>query len=185
MTVLDHFDPIAIAAVLNRPGAVVVLRTDTLYGLVARAADPAAVRRVYELKRRRPDKHLIVLINDRAQVFDPFPPAATELADDFWPGRVTIIAPAPHAPAHLLKSSNTIGYRLPAVAGLRELVALAGPLVAPSANLEGQPPAADIAAARDYFGDQVDMYVDSGRVADLTPSRIYEIMDDGEVIRRR
>jgi L-threonylcarbamoyladenylate synthase len=88
-------------------------------------------------------------------------------------------------PEHLSHLDGELGYRVPAEADLRALLKRTGPLVAPSANPEGAPPAADIAETRAYFGNQVDLYVDGGRVTANKPSRIIRFTADGasEVLR--
>lgn len=128
--------------------------------------------KVYELKRRNPAKSLIVLIGDTAQLYDQ---PSVDLRDK-WPGPNSVILDSPSAPAWLKNQDGTIAYRLPADDDLRELIVQAGPLVAPSANLESQPPAENIAEAIRYFGDQVDVYVDEGEVpSDRPPSRLWRL----------
>lgn len=154
-----------------------ILRTDTLYGVVARADNESAVERIYELKGRDETKPCIVLLPDAAQAYDPLPKALTER----WPGPVSIIAPSPHAPAWVRRSGTTVAYRLPADESLRALLAQTGPLIAPSANLQGAEPARDIAMAQDYFGERVDAYVDEGAVPVGTPpSELWRIDDNGQ-----
>jgi len=179
MKVHDQFNAEAIAAVLCRPGAVAVLRTDTIYGVVARAADAVAVRRVYAVKNRSLNKALLLLIADLDALYDAPPAAAARLIAESWPGPISIVIPSPSAPAWLPQVEETLAYRLPDHADLRALLRLTGPLVAPSANPEGQPPAADVAEARAYFGDLVDLYVDGGRAENVRPSRLIRINLDG------
>ncbi|HET7630618.1 MAG TPA: L-threonylcarbamoyladenylate synthase [Candidatus Saccharimonadales bacterium] len=162
-------------------GGVAVVKTDTLYGLVTRADNQTAVAKVYKLKRRNPAKSLIVLIADVSQLYD-WP--KLDLSDK-WPGPNSVILDSPSAPDWLKNSDGTVAYRLPDDDGLRQLLGLTGPLVAPSANLEGQPPAEDIAQAVDYFGDGVDVYVDEGEVsADQPPSKLWRL-NNGEWERLR
>lgn len=150
-----------IASILKR-GGVGVLATDTLYGLVARAADPKAVERVYSLKRRRPDKPLIILIahlTDIEQFGVALPAELKRQLSEYWPGPVSIILPCSRRDlSYLHRGTQALAFRVPAKASLRRLLRRTGPLVAPSANPQGLAPARTLAEARVYFGDQVDFY---------------------------
>lgn len=160
---------------LNR-GGIAVLRTDTLYGVVARAADEAAVERIYQLKDRTQHKPCIVLVADIEQLFDPL----TLDVGGKWPGPVSIILPSPQAPAWLKRGGDTVAYRLPDDAILRHLLRQTGPLIAPSANPEGEAPALTISEAEAYFGREVDAYVDEGVVADdVPPSQLWKVGAEG------
>lgn len=172
-------------ASLLKSGKVGILRTDTLYGLVCRADDEAAVNRVYVLKDRGEHKSPIVLIASAAQLFDQPPAFANELLAQSWPGSVSIILPSTKAPKWLRRENESIAYRLPDSADLQQLIAATGPLIAPSANPEGREPAMSIDEAYDYFGESVDFYVDGGLVKDNTPSRLILVKQDGTTVRLR
>lgn len=176
----------AVADMIAR-GGIGVLKTDTIYGIVASANDEAAVERVYAVRGRDAHKPCIVLIADQAQIWDQ---AAVRryhaILEAQWPGKVSIILPAGTAtPAHIHRGVQTVAYRLPADEWLRRLLERTGPLIAPSANPQGEVPAADIAQARAYFGEAVDFYVDGGPVTDNTPSQLLAVNDDGTVTRLR
>lgn len=147
-------------------GAVGVLATDTIYGIVARALDTAAVERVYQVRGRRPDKPCIILIPspDAVQKFGVQTDAlATQILAKLWPGPFSVVLDAPSAEwSYLHRGTNTLAFRVPAHAQLRELLERTGPLIAPSANPEGMKPAATIEKAREYFGDSIDFYDDAG-----------------------
>ena len=170
------------AAQILIDGGVAVIRTDTLYGLVARADQQLAVERIYSIKQRTPTKPPIILVASTDQFFDSFDQATLDQLNKLWPGKISIILPAAEAPQWLQRGSQSLAYRIPADEPLRALLALTGPLIAPSANPEGQPPAANIDQARDYFGDLVDIYVDGGDVTDASPSRLYRL--DGVEMER-
>lgn len=141
-------------------GGVAVAPTDTLYGLVARASDEAAVRRIYEIKHRQPAKKLITLIaglEDLAAFGVALTPELAARVGKYWPGPVSLILP--------VAGGEPLAFRLPADPALLTILRATGPLVAPSANPEGAPPAETIDQARDYFGEQVDYYLDGGRRA--------------------
>src|SRR3990167_5451083 len=79
-------------------GSVGVLKTDTLYGLVARADNKQAVERIYDIKQRDDSKPLIVLISNISQLYDPLPESIDETVNGLWPGKNSIVLPAPSAP---------------------------------------------------------------------------------------
>lgn len=159
---------------LVRAGGVAVMRTDTLYGIVARADDEQAVERVFAAKGRRHDKACIVLISDVGQLFDTLP----VMVESMWPGRNSIILESPLAPTWLLRGGTTVAYRLPDDPELCSMIDQTGPLIAPSANPEGQIPASTISQAVDYFGDSIDAYVEGGTVEpDIKPSKVWRVED--------
>ncbi|HYG83309.1 MAG TPA: L-threonylcarbamoyladenylate synthase [Verrucomicrobiae bacterium] len=170
---------------LLKTGAVGVLRTDTLYGIVTSVFHEAAVERLYAVRGRERNKACILLISDERDMFDIPPEQLREVLKTAWPGPVSVVVPAPSAPGYLPKVDGTLAYRLPADAELRELLRHTGPLLAPSANLAGQPPAKNIAAAKAYFGDKIDFYTDSGEVSDSAPSQILKLEPSGAVVRLR
>lgn len=172
-------------AEILRGGGIGIVRTDTIYGIIARAADEKAVERVFASKGRDDQKSPIVLIARLDQMFDTSPAAEQQLTREVWPGKITVAHPAKNAPPWLTRGNSEFGYRMPDVAELRALIEAVGPLIAPSANLQGQSPALDIVEAINYFGDQVDFYVDGGRVTDSTPSQLLRINERGEIERLR
>lgn len=168
-----------------KTGQIGVIRTDTLYGVVAAAHDVAAVERVYQVKGRTPSKSPIVLIASTAQLIDQYKPDVIAYIGDLWPGKNSIILPSPHGPEWLTRGNASIAYRVPADETLRMFLEKTGPLIAPSANPEGSPPACTIAEAWSYFGAMVDFYVDGGEVTNDTPSTLYRLHANGELERLR
>ncbi|MDX2776476.1 L-threonylcarbamoyladenylate synthase [Streptomyces caniscabiei] len=164
---------------LLRQGGIGILRTDTLYGIVASARNEAAVERVYAVKGRTPTKPPIILIASTDQLLNAYDNATLARLKTLWPGRVSVILPAPGAPTWLVRLGDSLAYRMPDSAELRDLLEHTGPLIAPSANPEGLPPAMSLHEAVAYFGEKVDFYVDGGVVEDDTPSRLYRLLDDG------
>lgn len=150
-------------------GGIGVLKTDTIYGIVARAEDESAVERVYMAKQRTPTKSPIVLISSPDQMFDTYDQTTYDSLHNYWPGPYSIIVPSTKAPAWLTRGNGSVAYRLPDDKNLRQLIETTGPLIAPSANPEGMQPAATIHQALGYFGNNVDFYVDSGEVPIDTP----------------
>ena len=166
-------------------GGIGVIRTDTLYGIVAAAGIEAAVRRVYELKGRDDDKSPIVLIDTPEQIYDTLSTQHQAYINSVWPGPVSVIVPSIKAPSWIRRGNDSVAYRMPALEELRKLVQATGPLIAPSANPQGMQPAMNVREARYYFGDNVDFYVDGGTVENPQPSQLVKLEDNGEVTRLR
>lgn len=173
-----------VVAAIKR-GGVAVIRTDTLYGIVASADNKHAVQKVYDIKRRDPKKSCIILIASPEEAYGH----TDELAHDverYHETPTSFLIDSPNAPEWLLRANTELAYRVPADETLRELLALTGPLIAPSANPEGLPPARTIAEAKAYFGADVDVYIDDGEVpADTPPSRLLRVASDGSLERLR
>jgi L-threonylcarbamoyladenylate synthase len=152
---------IARAAERLRAGAVIAFPTDTLYGVGARAADPAAVDRLYQVKRRPPEQPMVWLVTDRAQVerFAVVSAAAAELMERFWPGPLTLVLSA-----RLRTGGSTIAVRAPA-----HDVALS------SANPAGQPPPVDPDQVIAGLGDALDVVLDAGPCRIGQPSTILDL----------
>lgn len=162
-------------------GGIAVVRTDTLYGVVACADNEKAVEKVYKAKGRNARKSCIVLVANASQAYGDISAINHERTSP-----TSILVDSPAAPAWLLRENLLIAHRIPSVDWLQDVIARTGPLIAPSANPEGLPPAATVAQAKKYFGETVDLYVDGGTVpADTPPSRLIRIHDDGTVERLR
>ncbi len=164
-------------------GSVGVLPTDTIYGLVGSALRKDTVERIYALRRRNPKKPMIVLIASTGELkhFGVAPAApAKRVLDKVWPGKVSVILPcASKKFEYLHRGTKTLAFRVPASARLRAFLAKTGPLVAPSANIEGERPSRTIAEAKRYFGDGVEFYT-HGRTSSA-PSTLINIDRKGEV----
>ena len=149
--------------------------TDTLYGIVAAARNKEAVERVYRIRKRSPEKPSIILIASLADLslFSiRLSVRMKHLVSRFWPGPVSIILPCTAQKySYLHRGTKTLAIRLPNSQPLRALIVQTGPLIAPSANPEGEPPATTSARARKYFGSSVDCYVDGGK-KESAPSSI-------------
>lgn len=166
-------------------GAIGIIKTDTLYGLVALANNERAVNRVYAVKERSEHKSPIVLISSIADLFDAPTESVQSVCASVWPGPVSVILDSENAPIWIRRGNDSVAYRLPNTAELQTLLANTGPLIAPSANPEGKTPAKTIAEAEQYFGAQVDFYVDSGETESTHPSQLLRTTSDGTVERLR
>ncbi|MCL4406197.1 MAG: L-threonylcarbamoyladenylate synthase [Patescibacteria group bacterium] len=155
-----------LAAAVAR-GAIAVVPTDTIYGIVASALRPESVEKIYRLRRRNRSKPMIILVGDLSQLSFfgvKMDSEMRKILNRFWPGKVSIVLPCRLDKfRYLHRGKQTLAFRLPALKSLRKFLMLTGPLVAPSANIEGAAPAADLKEAQKYFGNEVDFYVDRGR----------------------
>jgi L-threonylcarbamoyladenylate synthase len=164
---------IAQAAEQLRAGAVIAFPTDTLYAVAARAADPVAVARLYEVKHRPSAQPMVLLVLDKAQV-EPFAvvsaPAAALMAR-FWPGPLTLVLPA-----RIPTDGATIAVRAPNhQVALALLTSLDEPIASSSANLAGAPPPVDADQVVAGLGDRVDVVLDGGPCRIGQPSTILDL----------
>jgi L-threonylcarbamoyladenylate synthase len=171
----------ALISCLNE-GGVVVIPTDTMYGIVARANDQQAVERVYRVRGRAPEKPCIILVAGAWQIADTalWTSKHKELAAAYWPGPLSLVAPTAKTPEYLHRGTHTMAYRVPAHRELSQLLSSTGPIIAPSANPEGRSPAKTLLEAQAYFGDKVDGYVDGGTLPGDAPSTVAGVKN-GEV----
>ncbi|WP_423917733.1 L-threonylcarbamoyladenylate synthase [Frigoribacterium sp. 2-23] len=147
-------------------GELVVLPTDTVYGVAADAFDPAAVQRLLDAKgrgRQSPPPVLIKGQDTLAALTDHVPDIVRPLLDEFWPGPLTVIFRAqPSLTWDLGETRGTVALRMPSHRIALELLEETGPLAVSSANLTGRPAAETAADARDMLGDSVSVYLDDG-----------------------
>ncbi len=137
-------EDIAKAAVLLKAGGLVAIPTETVYGLAANALDGSAVKRIFEAKGRPQDNPLIVHIaslDTLPKLVASVPDEALALADQFWPGPLTIILPkASCIPDEVSAGLETVAVRFPSHPVARAIIEASGlPLAAPSANTSGRP----------------------------------------------
>ena len=169
-------------------GGVIVMPTDTIYGVVAQALVSSAVDRIYVIKGRDEHKPFIILLSDMHDLaqFGIVPTSAQEkVVSGVWPGPVSIILPCTDSRfSYLTRGGETLAFRVPADESLRNILKEVGPLVAPSANPQGFPPAKTIEEARSYFGSRVDGYVNGG-LREGKASRVISLREDGFITQLR
>lgn len=147
-------------AALKSPG-VVAFPTDTFFALSCDPLQPDALAQLRTLKDLAPDRPLPLLIPqgfDVTTVGASMPAAGVQLADMFWPGKLTLIVPCggPLSEAVGRGSDGAVGFRVPGGQWLLQLLdRMQSPLVGTSANPTGQPPAQRASEVRAYFGEQV------------------------------
>jgi L-threonylcarbamoyladenylate synthase len=187
--VTDDVDGRAAAIEVLRTGGVVALPTDTVYGIAVSLETPRGVERLFEVKRRPPDKGIMLLLEsvDQAPQIGVMTPAALALAAACWPGGLTVVVPQrPDVPlpAVLTGGSATIGLRVPDHATPRALAAGVGPLPTTSANVSGMPEARDAREIEAQLGVVVDLILDGGAAHGGPASTVVDCSTDEPRILR-
>ena len=140
-------------------GGAVVLPTETVYGLFAKALDKKAVNLVYQLKRRPRDKALnlnVAHLDDILNFSKNQPPYLQKLVDSFLPGPLTIILEANDKVPYWVNSDlTTVGFRMPSHPITLELIRAFGPLIGPSANISGHTSGVSFEEILKEFGQEV------------------------------
>lgn len=169
-----------------REGCVGVLRTDTIYGLVARAENEQAVAHLYEIKHREGKPGTLIAASVSQLRLLGLDDEHLRKVVHLWPNPVSVVLPASESLAYLHQGKASLAVRIPKDEELRALLEQTGPLLTSSANWPGEDPAHTIEEAQDYFGDEADFYVDSGDTRDAQASTVCQLKDDGtlEVLRQ-
>jgi tRNA threonylcarbamoyl adenosine modification protein (Sua5/YciO/YrdC/YwlC family) len=170
---------IADAASTVRRGELVVLPTDTVYGIGADAFSPSAVADLLKAKGRGRDMPPPVLVGSvRAAhaLIEDLGTRGQDLIEEFWPGPLTIVCAAtPSLSWDLGDTMGTVAVRMPMHPVALELLKEVGPMAVSSANLSGRPAATTAADAAEQLGESVGVYLDGGPCADDTPSTIVDL----------
>ncbi len=173
----------ALAVEVLRDGGIVALPTDTVYGIAVSLATPGGIERLFHVKRRPPDKAVMLLLDDTAQAARAgmVTPAAAALMAACWPGGLTVVVPQrPDVrwPAALTGGDPTIGLRVPDHDAPRTLARGVGPLPTTSANVSGVPEASDAAGIVAQLGDAIDLVLDGGPALGGPASTIVDCTGD-------
>lgn len=175
-------DWVKVEKVLKDDG-VVVIPTDTLYGLCASVFSKKAIERIYKIKNRGKDKPLIVLISSISQL-ENF--GIKEDHSRIFIPKVSVLLRVGNKFRYIHRGTGEIAFRLIGKKNknLYNLLKKIGPIVAPSANPEGEKPAEVISEAKKYFGEKIDWYVDSGKKIG-EPSTLVRLTDGNfEILRQ-
>jgi len=183
--ILDSRDPanrsaaITSATAAVKAGRLIVLPTDTVYGIGADAFDSAAVAALLSAKGRGRDMPVGVLVGSwhtiEGLVYS-MPATARELIRAFWPGALSLVVQqAPSLQWDLGDARGTVMLRMPLHPVALELLRETGPMAVSSANISGRPPATTAAEANEQFGDLVDVYLDSGVSEQQAASTIVDL----------
>jgi len=181
----DEVQDVARAALA---GNLVVVPTDTVFGIAARPDDPAATRRIFEAKRRPRDLTLPVLAAtaDAARALGRFDDRADRLVARLWPGVVTVVVPRTPASAgwDLGGDRDTIGLRVPDHPATRAVLERTGPLAVSSANRSGEETPTTVRGVRDVFGDEIAAYLHDPNPASTTASTVVDLAHgDARILR--
>ncbi len=171
-------DALEAASMAVRRGSLIVMPTDTVYGIGADAFDAAAVQSLLVAKGRGRDMPPPVLISSAttlAALAVEVPAYVRLLTDAFWPGPLTVVC---HQQASLTwdlgETRGTVAIRVPDDEIALEILERTGPMAVSSANLSGEPAALDAQSARVMLGDAIEVYVDGGTSASSVPSTIVD-----------
>ncbi len=161
----------------------IIARTDTIYGVLARADSVESMKKLYEVKQRSPEESSIILVADVSSI-----PGLTSQQCKIYqelsnhrPTTIAIRVSDSFLP-HLPRNNGTLAFRAVPNSPLASLIKSTGYLLAPSANPKSLPPARNITEAAEYFGETVAVYVDSGEVSDIKPSQIVAFGDENQMI---
>jgi L-threonylcarbamoyladenylate synthase len=175
----------SLRALLAR-GGVAAVPTETFYALAAHPTSESGVSRIFEIKGRDDEKPLLVLFSSRAQLEALGVAARPDLLDRLfrlWPAPLTAVLPL-RAPIAASRGSATLGVRMPAAPGVRELLDAVGPLTGTSANRSGTPPLVDPDEVAYALGSDLDVLIDGGRAPGGEPSTVVDATrDPPEVVR--
>lgn len=185
MTVLSYtknsLDQIIAKAtgVLNS-GGIISYATESFYALGVLASNEKAVKRLFELKGRPPEKPMPLIAGDNdvlLSVVQGIPDQARELMERFWPGPLTLVLKAREDVSRLLTGgTGNVAVRIPGESTALYLArALRLPLTATSANPSAKPPAETAGEVFDYFGERIDLIIDAGRSPGGKPSTIVDV----------
>jgi L-threonylcarbamoyladenylate synthase len=170
-------------------GGVVAIPTESFYGLAVNPTDIKAIDRLFEVKKRRGDQPILILIPSVAhldQYVIHVPEIARQLTHEFWPGGLTLIFEAkPHLPQALTAGTGKIGVRLsshPIPTALAQTVD--GPITGTSANISGQPACSRAKEVLQNLGEKVDLILDGGETAGGKGSTVLDVTRDPPALVR-
>jgi L-threonylcarbamoyladenylate synthase len=177
----------AVTAVLG--GELVVLPTDTVYGVGADAFSPAAVTRLLMAKGRgrdMPPPVLVGTVRAAEALVEDLGPDGRQLIDEFWPGGLTIVCRAARTLSwDLGDTRGTVAIRMPEHPVALDLLRETGPMAVSSANATGSAAATTAAEARDQLGESVSVYLDGGSSISAVASTIVDLTGPQPRLLRR
>lgn len=164
-----------------KEGEIAVIPTDTIYGIVGSALNQKTVEKIYKLRKRNSSKPMIILIDSQSQILD----LGIKLSDDqfktlfnLWPSPLSIVVDVNSQKlSYLHRGNNSLALRMPANEFLLKFLKVSGPIVAPSANFEGEAAALTQKDAENYFKDNVAFYIDGGEL-NSKPSTVAKLEGD-------
>ncbi|QQS61068.1 MAG: threonylcarbamoyl-AMP synthase [Candidatus Moraniibacteriota bacterium] len=184
---LFHLDQSAVAEEVSH-GEIAIIPCDTIYGIVTSVFFPHSVERLYKIRSRDFQKPCIVLLAERGDIKEFISEETervyAELFSMIWPGPVSIIVPVVEKKwNHLHRGKETLAFRVPDDENLRNFLKRSGPVIAPSANKEGENTARTIQEAFVTFGENVPFYVDGGLLSGKS-STLISLSSEGILVLR-
>lgn len=183
----DHGDCLDRAMQVLHSGGLVAFPTDTVYGLGALAFNRASIERLYSVKQRDRERPLPVLIssqNQLSRITVRLKKAAQILADQFWPGPLTIVVEShPDLPAEI-SSSGTVGVRIPAHTFACELLSRTGPMAVTSANRSDHPNSRNADEVLQQLGGKIELVIDGGLTPGQIPSTVVDCITETPILLR-
>lgn len=160
----------------------IIAKTDTIYGVLAKAESKKAIERLYKVKQRPLGKSVIVLVANITDI-PGLTPRLQESYQELAKKQPTtiVVNVSPDLLPHIPHINDTLAFRVVPKSLLSELIHKVGYLAAPSANPPGKESANNITEAINYFHESAAVYVDSGEIVDSKPSQIIRINDSGEI----
>ena len=175
----DATEGVAAAVSALQNGDLVVLPTDTVYGIAADAFSPLAVNLLLAAKGRGRDLPVPVLVGSWRTLdglVDELGPLARRMVEAFWPGPLTLVVrAAPSLAWDLGETRGTVAVRMPQQQVALDILTQTGPLAVSSANRSGLPPAVEVAEAEQQLGEAVRVYLDAGPLGEAVPSTIVDL----------
>ena len=163
---------------LIKSGAIGVLPTDTVYGLVGSARMPSILDQINVLKGRE-QKAGTMLAGSVDQLIEfGLDPLALNKVAHLWPNPISVVIDCDNSVINQIQGSGSVAVRIPANEQLRSLLLATGPLVTSSANLSGKQVVSKIEQATKIFGENVSFYVDGGDLSDNAASTIVKLSGD-------
>jgi len=174
------------AAEIVSNGGLVAYPTDTVYGLGCNPFNPTAVRRLVKAKRRlKGGLPVLVDCSQRAKQLGHFNPVAVQLANNFWPGGLTLVVPSALEFPPEVSSEGLIGLRVPNREDTLQLIrGCSSSLVGTSANISGMPPAATADEVLTSLGEEIDIVLDGGPCKSGKESTVIRVTGEGCLILR-
>lgn len=176
-----------VVEILQQKG-IVVLPTDTVYGVMTSIFNHEGQKTIYHLKNRNDRKPLILLAHDTdvLKEFVVFPEKIEKIIKDFWPGQLTLILPTTEIGKILTGGRDNLGVRIPNCKILLDIMKLHNlPLMSTSANVSGKESAKDAKLALKYFNDKIDIIVDDGKCKFSFESTVIDMVKFPYVVIRK
>lgn len=167
---------------LLKNGAVGIIPTDTVYGIVAPLLNEQAVKRMYVIKGRPPHQPIgTILIADTHQIEGYTDARDVVKASAYWPGPTSVILDVREELTYAHRGFASLPFRIPGNEQLQRVLLQTGPIATTSANHPGKPPATVLEEALSMFRESVDFYVDGGDLSHRRASKIIKIQTDGSI----